>query len=86
MIIDRPVPFQGTPEERKANVESHRWRRFGGEVVCANCDCKPWHAAALYPCGVEPPREQVEVGESPSLLDLHPGMVRFGLGSVDAAR
>jgi hypothetical protein len=26
------------------------------------CDCKPWHAAAHYPCGQEPPRENVIIG------------------------
>ena len=30
------------------------------ETRCSRCDCKPWHVAADYRCGTEPPREEVK--------------------------
>lgn len=52
--IDEPIPFQGTPEEARANFETHL---FGGsEGRCYRCDAKTWHKAAEYQCGDEPPR------------------------------
>lgn len=63
--INRPVRFQGTDAEKAANYRTHHWVADGPpddcEVRCFDCDAKPWHAAASYPCGVEPPRETVEV-------------------------
>lgn len=56
--LNRPIPFQGTPEEAEANYHSHTFS--GEDDRCFACDCKPWHKAADYPCGVEPPRETVE--------------------------
>lgn len=59
-MTDRPVPFHGTEEERRANLASHNFITYSdGEAECANCFCKPWHTAANYPCGEEPPREHV---------------------------
>lgn len=61
-IIDRPIRFAGTAEEAAANRDSHHWTTFDGEEYrCMWCDAAPWHAAASYPCGTEPPRETVEV-------------------------
>lgn len=64
MVIDRPVRFSGSEEQRRANYDSHYWIVEDPEepLRCADCDSKAWHAAASYPCGVEPPREVVEVG------------------------
>ena len=63
--INRPVRFQGTEEQRERNYRSHDWMATGdpedGDVRCWRCDAKPWHAAASYRCGDEPPRETVEV-------------------------
>lgn len=58
-----PVPFEGTQDQKRANFATHRfmWGDDMGER-CLNCDCKPWHKAAEYPCGQEPPRMDVEVG------------------------
>ncbi len=65
MIVNRPIPFDGTPEQKAANYRSHAWHTCGdpedGDVHCADCDAKPWHKAASYPCGVDVPRETVEV-------------------------
>lgn len=55
----QPVVFDGTPEQRAANIATHQ---FGGEDGrCYACDSKPWYAAASYPCGTEPTYETVEV-------------------------
>lgn len=63
-LVNRPVPFSGTQAERNANVKTHNWRQFGeSEVECVDCAARPWHVAATYPCGVEPPREMTEVRE-----------------------
>lgn len=47
-----PTPFDGTPEQIAANRRTHY---FAGER-CMDCDCKPWHTAADYPCGAPVPR------------------------------
>ena len=71
--IDRPVPFPGTKEERDANFRSHRWWPISDdEILCAECDSKPWHAAAFYPCGAWVPRETATVDPA-DLGQLHPG-------------
>lgn len=63
-MIDRPIPFKGSQEERIANRQTHYWGLISfadiDEVRCLDCDCKPWHVAADYPCGEEPPREVVD--------------------------
>ena len=63
MKVNVPIPFQGTKEEAEANFQTHSFDGFPGELFsdsrCMYCDCKPWHAAAKYPCGVEPPRETI---------------------------
>lgn len=52
----RPIRFAGTADEAIANRATHA---FGGiDDRCYDCDAKPSHAAASYPCGVEPPREE----------------------------
>ena len=57
MTGSAPIPFTGTPAEAAANYQSHAWVSDGDETpVCMSCDSKMWHAAALYPCGIEPPR------------------------------
>jgi hypothetical protein len=61
MIIDRPIPFSGTPEQARLNFLTHDWFYDGDIEVCMNCDSKSWHKAASYPCGQNPPREIVEV-------------------------
>lgn len=54
-----PVPFQGTDEERAVNRATHNFfYDHEGNGECMGCACKPWHVAASYPCGVEPPREE----------------------------
>lgn len=68
ITVNRPVPFQGTDEEKAANRATHNFQGIceGEEYMdfrCLNCDCKPWHAAADYPCGAVVPRETVEADE-----------------------
>ena len=61
MIVNSPVPFNGTKKKKKKNFRTHQWSTFDGiDYNCAACDCKPWHAAASYPCGEEPPRQNTE--------------------------
>ena len=62
MKLIRPVPFQGTKEEKTSNYNTHNWCSFEDEVVCIACDSKPWHTHAYYPCGAEAPLEEVEAG------------------------
>jgi hypothetical protein len=66
--ISRPVPFGGTEAERERNYRSHNWHASGdpedGDVRCFDCDAKPWHKAASYRCGDEPPRETIEVSNA----------------------
>lgn len=68
-IIHRPVRFQGTAEQAKANKATHNFQIFqysedDAECRCMDCDCRPSHAAADYPCGTNPPRETVVFGEA----------------------
>jgi hypothetical protein len=58
MIVNRPVAFPGTEEEKAANFRTHHF--IGIDRRCMDCDCKTWHVAADYPCGTEPPREVAE--------------------------
>ncbi len=59
MTYTRPVPFQGTEEQRQANRRSHQWGGIDGR--CYICDHKPWHEGANYQCMAEIPRETVEL-------------------------
>lgn len=57
--MNAPIPFRGLPDEAAANRASHRWAGDPySEIRCYECDAKPWHVAANYPCGVEPPRTE----------------------------
>jgi len=60
-IINRPIPFNGTEEERRANRLSHFFSGEPGDERCMDCDSRPSHEAANYPCGVSVPRETIEV-------------------------
>lgn len=63
MRLNEPVPFSGSAEEREANFLSHAWARESeDDWSCGRCDAKPYHAAANYPCGVDPPRRITEYG------------------------
>ena len=62
MRANVPVPFSGSQEQGTANFQTHHWVNMGG-YVCMVCDAKVWHAAARYPCGINPPRVWVEVEE-----------------------
>jgi hypothetical protein len=59
--LNRPVAFGGTAEQAAANRETHCFDWSDPDCRCWNCDCRPSHAAASYPCGQEPPREDVVV-------------------------
>jgi hypothetical protein len=60
--INVPVPFTGTPLERRANFNSHSFvTDNGADYNCLACDCKPVHVAASYPCGADVPRHDVEI-------------------------
>jgi hypothetical protein len=64
MSVSVPVEFSGSEEERKANYATHAfvtytWGEDDAETRCMNCDARPSHVAADYPCGTEPPRKVV---------------------------
>jgi hypothetical protein len=61
-IFSYPVRFEGTPEQRRANYESHDWSSYAGsgEAECSRCCALPYHRAASYPCGTPVPRIKVE--------------------------
>lgn len=62
-IVNMPVPFDGTDEEREANRNTHWWMftEPGEPQRCGECDAKVTHVAASYPCGQNPPRMTVAV-------------------------
>ncbi len=60
MLNTRPQRFQGSDSERWENRLTHRWGNFDGQTMCGVCDAKPFHVAAEWPCGVNPPREPIE--------------------------
>jgi hypothetical protein len=51
-----PVPFEGTPEQARANFDSHSFSNPDG--VCLRCDSALWFTSASYPCGAEIPRQE----------------------------
>ena len=61
MIVNRPVDFDGTDEEKRENFLTHHFVNWDDEYRCSDCDCKPWHVAAKYPCGYDVPRETVTI-------------------------
>lgn len=61
MRVNRPVAFPGTREQADRNHATHDWCTWDDDTRCVNCDSKPWHVAADYPCGEEPPRETVNL-------------------------
>ncbi len=61
MSLNVPVPFDGTPEQARANRATHhfyttQYDEDSFETRCTDCDCKPGHQAANYPCGASVPR------------------------------
>lgn len=54
-----PVPFPGTAEEAAANRRTHIFIGIDGR--CMDCDSRPSHKAADYPCGAYVPRMDVTV-------------------------
>lgn len=55
-MINRPAPLTGSEEDLARNYATHVFM----DDRCAMCDCRPWGTVAQYPCGVEPPREDVD--------------------------
>lgn len=66
--VDVPKRFDGTPEEARANFDTHQWVTDGDTPTCAKCDARTYHEAANYPCGVEPPRVIVYVDYNESTV------------------
>ena len=61
--VSVPVRFDGTTEQRERNIRSHFWVADGDAGVCNDCEAKPFHVAAGWPCGVDVPR-QGEAGKA----------------------
>jgi hypothetical protein len=53
-MIDMPMKFAGSPEEREANYNSHRFDTESAR--CIECDCRPWGRIVEWTCGAEVPR------------------------------
>lgn len=74
--IVRTTPrFPGAPEQVRANIDSHRWRKVDLErrygiaglkpsVECSVCNVLAESNAATYPCGSEIPSFTYEGGRS----------------------
>ncbi len=60
-----PIRFDGSTEQREANIHSHFWVDDGDAGVCDTCSCKPFHVAAAWPCGVDVPRQGEPGGNPP---------------------
>lgn len=56
MTINMPAKFAGSSKQRRENFLTHYFVDWGDEVRCSECDCKPWHRTASYPCGSNVPR------------------------------
>jgi len=56
--ITYPRRFTGTADERIVNRLTHHFIAFEEDepAECADCCARTYHAAADYPCGVEPAR------------------------------
>jgi hypothetical protein len=62
MLYNKPITFEGTDEQAEINRRTHNFITFDSlNYNCADCDCKPYHAAAKYPCGQEPERETISI-------------------------
>lgn len=50
-----PLPYGGLDEDARANERTHFYSYGGGaddaDVRCGNCDSRPSHQSAKYPCG-----------------------------------
>lgn len=46
-------PWLGSETERRLNRLTHRFTG-GQDARCWQCDCRPGHYAADWPCGTEP--------------------------------
>ena len=44
--VTMPAPFEGTVAEANRNFDTHNWGHSDEEIVCYNCEAKPWHVAA----------------------------------------
>jgi hypothetical protein len=76
-MIDMPARFPGTPEQIKANLRTHYFRRDSGR--CEDCDCRPWGRVAEWPCGANVPRE--EVGQAVGEAEIATHMIGAALWS-----
>lgn len=56
-VVNIPKPFDGDVTEKMANHNSHNFLWDDeGDTRCMNCDARPSHEAANYPCGAVPER------------------------------
>jgi hypothetical protein len=56
-LVDVPVPFNGSPQQRAINHNSHLWVQVDtDEAGCYKCGASTGDVAADYPCGADIPR------------------------------
>lgn len=58
--VNQPAHFPGTPEQIAANRATHNFAQ-DEDARCVDCDCRSWGITAEWPCGTEPPREDVPI-------------------------
>ena len=58
MRINMPMQFPGSEEQIKLNRATHDFYDWNGDgdARCMECDRKPWHISADWPCGFSVPR------------------------------
>lgn len=57
IVINHPLPFQGSKESKDANIASHHWViEDESGYVCQNCDCRYASYVSEWPCGYPVPR------------------------------
>jgi hypothetical protein len=78
MLVDRPVPFQGTEEERNANRATHYMVAYevGEREECIDCCARAFQTTLDYPCGADVPRETIDT-DSP---DYRPSVLEALMG------
>jgi hypothetical protein len=87
-IVNEPVPFDGTEEEKRANFLTHQWWQdpHDWNEYCDNCGSKSWHKAAYYPCGTSVPRRDVIVwfDSEGKIHRNHPTLAILGITGDEA--
>lgn len=61
-MVNAPMEFKGTQEERLANFRTHWFDRESHR--CLDCDCRMFSISSYWPCGAGIPRHEVSEAEA----------------------